>query len=108
MLDLTNLQQITDGNRAMLNSLLSEFVRTTDSDLKDLANAVSSQQKDLITRLSHRIKGAASIVGASELAELTGELETKGKQAHPDDSSELLNKIIDCYNDVSKEIDLYK
>ena len=108
MLDLNNLQLITDGNKAMLNTLLSEFVRTTDSDLKELSNAVNQQQYDQVTRLSHRIKGAAAIVGASELAELTGELESTGKQTNPDHSSRLLNKIIDCYNDVSKEINHYK
>ncbi|MET4710377.1 Hpt domain-containing protein [Endozoicomonas lisbonensis] len=107
MLDLTNLQLITDGNKTLLNSLLTEFIRTTDDDLKELNNAIKDQQHDSIIRLSHRIKGAAAIVGASELVELTAELEAAGCQSGLNNSLELLKRIMHCYENVSEEINHY-
>ena len=107
MLDLTNLQLITDGNKTLLSSLLAEFVRTTDDDLKALSYAINNQQHDSIARLSHRIKGAAAIVGASELVELTAELEAADYQSNLNNSSELLKRIIHCYENISEEINHY-
>ena len=108
MLDLTNLQMITNGNKTMLNALLTEFISTTDHDLKELSSAINDQQHDSIARLSHRIKGAAAIVGASELVELTAKLEAAGYQSGQDNPSDLLQRIIHCYKNVSEEINHYK
>ena len=107
MLDLTNLRMITNGNKTLLNGLLTEFIRTTDHDLKELSSAITDQQYDSIARLSHRIKGAAAIVGASELVELTTELEAADYQSNLNNSSELLKRIIHCYENISEEINHY-
>lgn len=108
MLDLTNLKMITDGDQTMLNSLLDEFLHSTDIDLKALQTALDQQKHESIARLSHRIKGAAAIIGAEELVNLTQQLETTSHQFNLNQSSHLLDQITLCYQNVSEEIRHYK
>lgn len=108
MLDLSNLKTITDGNAAMLQSFLAEFTRTTELDLNELKQAIEHRDNKSIARLSHRIKGAAAIVGASELAELSSQLERSGKQNQMPQSAQLFDELSRSYKKVSEEIEHYQ
>ncbi|KEQ18890.1 Hpt domain-containing protein [Endozoicomonas numazuensis] len=104
MIDLGNLQQLTEGDAPLMKTLLDEFLNTTEEDLKCLDTAVEHEKSSEIASLAHRIKGSSMIVGASQLIQLTTELEEAGKQAENDKFSALLSDIRKCYNGVSEAI----
>ena len=108
MLDLSNLKTITDGNAAMLLSFLAEFTRTTELDLNELQQAIEHRDSKSVARLSHRIKGAAAIVGASQLVELSSQLEKAGQINQMSQSAQLFNELSQSYRKVSEEIERYK
>lgn len=107
MLDLTNLRQITDNNAAMIHALLDEFIRTTDDDAAQLKRAVENRESVQVSTFSHRIKGSAAIVGASELMKLSGELEQAGRMNNTEQFNALLDRIHRCYQQVSEEVSRY-
>lgn len=84
MLNLENLNQVADGDQALLEELLSSFFQSTRKDILNLKTAVNNQQSALIASLAHRIKGGAAIVGAEQLASLAGGIEHSGQQASPE------------------------
>lgn len=108
MIDLSSLLLITDGDEALLNALLTEFIRTTDSDLSALQSAVEHQDSESVAQLAHRIKGAASIIGATQLVKLVDTLENAGRNRELEQLIPLLSETEDCYKNISTEISHYK
>ena len=84
MLNLENLNQVADGDQALLEELLSTFFQSTREDILNLKAAINNQQSPLIASLAHRIKGGAAIAGADQLASLAGDIEHSGQQVSPD------------------------
>ena len=80
MLDLTNLDQIADGDSDLIDELIKTFLQTTREDIKHLAAAISHHRAKEISELAHRIKGGAAIVGAHQLYNLAENLEHSPKQ----------------------------
>ena len=107
MLNLTHLKQITADDSALMNSLLNEFIRTTNDDTARLRTAVDNQESNQVSFFSHRIKGSAAIIGAKELMKLSGELEQAGREDDAQQFQPLMKKICQCYRQVSEEINHY-
>ncbi|WP_252178940.1 Hpt domain-containing protein [Endozoicomonas sp. 4G] len=104
MIDLGNLQQLTEDDAPLMQTLLNEFLNTTEDDLKSLDKAVEKQMHHEIASLAHRIKGSFMMVGASQLIQLSDELEAAGKHAENDKIESLLSDIKACYRKVSEAI----
>lgn len=101
MLNLENLQQALDGDEALLEELLSTFLQSIREDILNLKAAVNNQQSALIISFAHRIKGAAAIVGAGQLASLAGDLEHSGQQAEePDRYEHLFIELQDSFKSI--------
>ena len=107
MLDLTNLKQIAADDSQLIHSLLDEFVRTTNDDTTELRKAVDNLEARQVSFFSHRIKGSAAIVGASELMMLSSELETAGQQNNAREFNALMEQIEQCYQLISEELKSY-
>jgi two-component system, NarL family, sensor histidine kinase EvgS len=78
-LDPTVLDPLTGGVDSEARALLDDFLASTERDLTDLAAAREQGDLQAMTRQAHKIKGAARIVGAVELAETAGQLEGAGR-----------------------------
>ncbi len=100
MLNLENLQQVADGDKALLEELLSTFFQSTREDILNLKAAVNNQQAALIVSFAHRIKGGAAIVGADQLALLAGDLEHSGQQAEPERYERLFFELQDSFKSI--------
>ena len=100
MLNLDNLHQITDGDEALLEELLSTFFQSTREDILNLKAAVNNQQATLIASFAHRIKGGAVIVGADQLATLAGDLERSGQQVEPERYDTLFLELQDTFTSI--------
>ncbi|UHQ23528.1 ATP-binding protein [Lysobacter sp. 5GHs7-4] len=79
VLDVQVLNALTGGSDAEARSLLAEFLDATVQDLQALHAARVDGDTIALTRQAHKIKGAARMVGAAELAQAGGALEAAGR-----------------------------
>jgi two-component system, NarL family, sensor histidine kinase EvgS len=93
------LDEITGGDAKENHELLDEFLRATLQDTASMQRA--REQGDLVqlAREAHKIKGAAKLVGADELAYAATELERATKS---EDWSQLLPLCADVHTCVER------
>jgi signal transduction histidine kinase/DNA-binding response OmpR family regulator len=77
--DEQTLRSLTGGNDADLHALLDDYLASTREDLAVLEIARAAGDLPALTRQAHKLKGAARIVGALELAGAAESLETAGR-----------------------------
>jgi two-component system sensor histidine kinase EvgS len=75
VLDVTVLDCLTGGDIAQRCMVLDDFLATTANDLQAAASAHQAKDWSRLVREAHRIKGAALLVGASELATAAAAIE---------------------------------
>ena len=78
-LDPAVLADLTGGDAAETRALLDDFLASTGDDLAQLEAMRTGGDLHGLTRQAHKIKGAAKLVGAMELAESASLLETAGR-----------------------------
>ena len=83
----------------MFDRLVVSFLDNGASLLVQLAEAVGSDDIAVLLRASHTLKSNAASFGATELAELCGALEAKGRSGITDGAAELTKQIAFAFND---------
>jgi len=78
--DADVLASLTGGNDADLRALLADYLTSTREDLAVLDIARAAGDLPALTRQAHKLKGAARIVGALELAAAAERLEAAGRE----------------------------
>jgi len=78
-LDESVLEALTPGNPAETRALLDDFLASTADDLAGLAAAKAGGDLAALGRQAHKVKGAARIVGAVQLAEAADRLEAAAR-----------------------------
>ncbi len=78
LLDFHALHELSGGNEDDTAAVLRDFLDATAHDLAALDKTREDGDIPALTRQAHKIKGAARLVGASELAHAAGELEAAG------------------------------
>jgi CheY-like chemotaxis protein/HPt (histidine-containing phosphotransfer) domain-containing protein len=79
LLDFQALHELSGGNEEDTAAVLRDFLEATAHDLAVLGKTREDGDIPAVTRQAHKIKGAARLVGASELAHAAGELEAAGQ-----------------------------
>jgi signal transduction histidine kinase/CheY-like chemotaxis protein/HPt (histidine-containing phosphotransfer) domain-containing protein len=75
------LDELTGGDRKEIRALLSEYLTATTMDIEAMRQAREAGDAVLLARQAHKIKGAAKLVGANELAQAAADLEMAAKAA---------------------------
>ena len=102
-IDFTQLERmIKDPDRR--NNVLEQYVKGNRSDLNALKEAVESRDPGQIQRAAHRIKGAAKVVGANALADVSYTLELSGRDGNLDGLAEKLDRVVDEIAGVEHEV----
>ncbi|RFP61475.1 response regulator [Luteimonas weifangensis] len=78
-LDPATLDALTGGDPAEARTLLDDFLASTAQDLAALEAACAAGDLAALTRQAHKIKGAARMIGAPELAQTAAALEAAGR-----------------------------
>jgi HPt (histidine-containing phosphotransfer) domain-containing protein len=78
-IDRAKLAELSGGNERIERDVLIDFRATADSDAAELEAAVDSADRDQITRISHRMKGASRMVGALTLASICERIEAASR-----------------------------
>jgi signal transduction histidine kinase/HPt (histidine-containing phosphotransfer) domain-containing protein/ActR/RegA family two-component response regulator len=78
-IDRARLAEMSGGDERMEREILVDFRAAADHDAAALAAAVDKCDRDQITRISHRMKGASRMVGALTLAAICEQMEAAGR-----------------------------
>ena len=73
------LRELSGDDEGETGAVLRDFLDATVQDVALLARCREAGDIPAITRQAHKIKGAARLVGASELAHAAGDLEAAGQ-----------------------------
>lgn len=80
VLDEGSLDALTGSSATEARAVIDDFLGATAQDLAVLDAALEQGDATAVTRQAHRIKGAARLVGAVELAEAATALESAGRK----------------------------
>ena len=99
--DLSRLQQLAEGDKAIVERLINLFLEDANQHGKLLRDAVEKRDAKRVESEAHRIKGGASQVGAEALRGLAAELEGLGRTSELDAADRILAAFEDEYHRVS-------
>lgn len=74
------LYELSGGSAADIPALLDDYLVCTSDDLDELDHLLLSESVQDMVSQAHRIKGAAKLVGAMQLAETAAELEAAARR----------------------------
>jgi HPt (histidine-containing phosphotransfer) domain-containing protein len=77
---IENLRALTpDDPDSFLRDIIGIFLEDTPARIADLRQSLAAGDRDSFTRAAHSIKGSSSNLGATQLREISAELEQRGK-----------------------------
>lgn len=85
-MDIKNLAEELSLEEDDALRLVRTFIETTEQDLLLLEQAIADKDADLVRRLAHHIKGAASNLELSDIAEAMRTIEEKGRSNSVEDT----------------------
>jgi PAS domain S-box-containing protein len=85
LLDTGLLAEISGGDAAATAQILADFRRSNERDAETLRKAAGRCDFAPVMEFSHRIKGATSMVGATQLSQACGRIEAAAAARHPAD-----------------------
>jgi HPt (histidine-containing phosphotransfer) domain-containing protein len=97
---LERLQLIASTPEAM-TKLVSSFLENGASIIRALIDSATTGDLDVIKRQSHTLKSNASSFGATELAELCGQLEAQTRAGDASGAADMVEKIADAFDRTS-------
>jgi two-component system, NarL family, sensor histidine kinase EvgS len=79
-IDLRRLDELTGNDSLSRQEYLAEFSKVNEADAKRIRNALANGEMSDIEKLAHRMKGAARLIGAGELANVCEHLEQAARK----------------------------
>jgi len=76
----SSLAEVSGGDPAMEREILADFRAASRADMVSLRQAMERRDIALVTKTSHRVKGACLTVGAAALAGVCERIETAGRK----------------------------
>ena len=100
-----SLPEMPEGER---QALLRMFCTLTWRDLANLALALAQDETSVVRRLAHRIKGAASSIGAAEMAEAAEWLELHAADGGRGARDQALRTLIASFRAVKAYVEQFE
>lgn len=107
-LDTGAIETLKEVMEDEFNLLLDTFFEDSVQRLADLKQHVSEQDAEALRRTAHSLKGSASNLGASGLADLCLKAEEMGLQGNLSDAGPLVDDIHSEYQAVSAQLETYR
>lgn len=99
--DLTNLREITDGDKEMEAELFREFISSCDNYISDLGNMLDSDKNEVWRTTAHAFKGISVNLGAAHLGELCKKAQERNT-ASVQEKTILMEDIKNAYAEVKE------
>ena len=104
-IDTTFLKELVGSDPTELRELLVRFRQTSMSDLVALRQAVGERRADEVAEVAHRIKGAASVVGARELSQSAADTEAAGRCKDWSEIEVAVERLCHAFGQVDEQLD---
>ncbi len=99
-LDFSMLRQITMGDEALFQSIISQFQEETENDLQRLTECLKKPESSAVREIVHKLAGRVGQMGASLLSSELHDIENELVEGTP--VSELMVELMDAKADVAK------
>ncbi len=81
IVDLTYLQDATDGNKELIAQLIGLFAEQVDEFSREMNESLESCDSERMRKVAHKAKGSISALGMNEVRKLLQEMEDKCAEA---------------------------
>jgi HPt (histidine-containing phosphotransfer) domain-containing protein len=100
------LNEMSGGDKQFVIEMITDCKEKLPAYINELTNAMDKQLIDDVRFFSHKLHSSFHIVGALELATLTGVIEQLAKTHESTDKIVIeVNKVLPIYNQVVLELD---
>jgi HPt (histidine-containing phosphotransfer) domain-containing protein len=104
-IDLTYLENITDGENEIMVEMIDLMLDETPKHFKNLNKALEAENWSDLSSESHKLKPMFLYVGLTELSEISKDLENYGKHARNLEAiPELIEKLEAGFNEVVPDL----
>jgi len=79
--NLDKLNEMADGDKDFINSVISVFLEEVPQDLEQLETALSQRNYENVYKLAHKIKPNVDLLGMEQTRQAALDIETLGKNA---------------------------
>nr|WP_242487837.1 response regulator [Pseudomonas sp. TH31] len=100
-IDLTNLEQLTRGNKDAIRKILQELDTNNEEDMTCLQKLFAQHDVQGLSNLAHRIKGGARIIRYSALTQCCEEVEAACREEERAALTESINSLYQCMERLS-------
>ena len=105
---LKMLIEISGGDSAFLEKLFASFLSQCDQALPEFTRHLDAADSPSLTDLAHKIRGAATQLGASGLAAICGELEDLSKSERFEECVGSIDRLSTEYARVRDSIERFR
>lgn len=95
--DLARLAEISGGDPVLRRGLIDTFVRSGERALADIGSGLPRDDRELVCRAAHTLKGAAANMGAASLQQAAAELEAASQHESVDRLTELARRVAGAF-----------
>lgn len=92
------LVSLDDGEGGALAEIVDEYLTVSAEGRTELHRQLRDGDWNAIGRTAHTLKGASANVGATGLADVCANLETRAREARSDDAAELAAELVDQFD----------
>ncbi len=93
ILDYSYLESLFDGDKNVVENVVSSFKETCEKSLLSLKESIKSNDLDEIKIIAHTLKGAAGNIGATKIMEISKRIENKAKEENVETIKESIKKL---------------
>ncbi|MEO1620115.1 MAG: Hpt domain-containing protein [Cyanobacteria bacterium J06632_3] len=104
--DWQQLRQLAGEDASFATELLTLFMQDAESCLKDLEQAIATQNARSIEEAAHSLRGASANVGASALSAVAGRLEQSARRGDLRSAHVLLQQLKQHYRFIQAQFQL--
>ncbi len=94
---LSMLKEVMEDS---FNELIEMYISDSQIRIKSLNEAYAANDSECIRREAHSLKGSSGNIGASIMAELTKQIEEKGREGVLDGVDQLIDQVEEEYKEL--------
>jgi HPt (histidine-containing phosphotransfer) domain-containing protein len=103
--DLTYLKDMTDGNPELIQEMINIFTTQVNEYIGELNSLYDLKNWNGLSRIAHKAKSAAAIMGMTKLAKMMKEFELNAKdQLNVDKYPEYIHRFTEDCNAACEEL----
>jgi HPt (histidine-containing phosphotransfer) domain-containing protein len=102
--DAGELTERLGGDQEILQEALAIFLESVEPRVRELKDALSAGNRELLRKLGHTVRGVALTVSAPELVRLGSMLEASSREGSDDELAALVEQLVAEHAVVSAQV----